>query len=173
MQTEKIIGRVVELLKVRYPTYRLELVGHSLGGAVAALAGLDFKGRGWDVRVTTFGEPKVGNAALAAFFDRKFDGEGYRRVTHLDDPVPLVPLASMGYRQHGHEVFIGRKEMPCGRGDVRRCEGSEDPECSAGSPLGLSLLFPLAGIMAHRDYFHRLGICLPVDERWKVTEDEL
>lgn len=43
--------------------YKLELVGHSLGGAVAGLAGLEFRERGWKGRVTTFGEP-VGDSFL-------------------------------------------------------------------------------------------------------------
>ena len=71
-QTEKIIGGVVGDLLQQHPGYKLELVGHSLGAAVAALAALDFVGRAWgaDIRVTTFGEPKGGNRELAGFLDR-------------------------------------------------------------------------------------------------------
>jgi predicted lipase len=42
-----------------YPDYTLTLVGHSLGGAVAALAGLEAESRGWNPTVTTFGEPRL------------------------------------------------------------------------------------------------------------------
>lgn len=71
-QTEKIIGGVLGDLLQQYPGYKLELVGHSLGAAVAALAALDFAGRAWnaDIRVTTFGEPKGGNKEFAGFLDR-------------------------------------------------------------------------------------------------------
>lgn len=69
-QTEKIISRVVKELREMHPEYQLTLVGHSLGGAVAALAGLDFGGRGWKPRVVTFGEPKVGNKNLAEYFNK-------------------------------------------------------------------------------------------------------
>jgi len=72
VQTEKIIGSVVGDLLQQYPGYKLELVGHSLGAAVAALAALDFSGRSWDadIKVTTFGEPKGGNNEFAGFLDR-------------------------------------------------------------------------------------------------------
>lgn len=48
------------------------LVGHSLGGAVAALAGIEVQLRGWRPQVTTFGEPKVGNEQFVKFFDETF-----------------------------------------------------------------------------------------------------
>jgi len=80
-QTEAIIGDIVDGLVREYPDYKLTLVGHSLGGAVAALAGLDFGGRGYNPIVTTFGEPKVGNSALANFFNKVgFGGLGQRKL---------------------------------------------------------------------------------------------
>ncbi|KAG9801131.1 extracellular lipase, partial [Aureobasidium melanogenum] len=54
----------LEAAVAAYPNYALTLVGHSLGGAVAALAGLELDSRGWNPTVTTFGEPRLGNAAL-------------------------------------------------------------------------------------------------------------
>lgn len=44
--------------------YQLILVGYKFGGAVAALAAVDFEARGWNPQVTTFGQPKVGNGAF-------------------------------------------------------------------------------------------------------------
>jgi hypothetical protein len=69
-QTEKLISPVLEQLLGTFPRYQLTLVGHSLGGAVAGLAGLDFHARGWDPTVTTFGEPKSGNEGLAEFYNK-------------------------------------------------------------------------------------------------------
>lgn len=207
----------------QYPDHRVHLVGHSLGGAVAALAALEVRlGLGWrDVRVTTFGEPRVGNAELVAYLDRAFgllgsreDGTGeggegmrYRRVTHVGDPVPLLPLTEWGYRSHGGEVYIGRSDLPPGRGDLRVCSGDDDPECLGGAETEdwLGWVLGLVGgkkgareevealevmsregiredevgglelgrrwfparlklwqlFFAHRDYFWRLGLCLP------------
>ncbi|KAL7266824.1 hypothetical protein RUND412_010612 [Rhizina undulata] len=147
-QTQKIIGNVVQELVERWGEegYQLTLVGHSLGGAVAALAGLEFVGRGWRPVVTTFGEPK------------KFTPTTYRRLTHVNDPVPLLPFTKWGYSQHAGEHYIPKPDLPFSKEDVRLCEGDEDPTCAAGGGLNAGQLF-----WAHRDYFHRLGLCVPED----------
>lgn len=157
-QTNRLISDVVADLVKLYPQYALTLVGHSLGGAVAALAGLDFAGRGWAPTVTTFGEPRVGNAALAQFLNHQFTPDTFRRVTHSDDPVPLVPLAQWGYAQHGYEYYIAAAQLPYSRCDVRLCDGDEDPTCVARGSVNALQLF-----WAHRDYFHRMGLCVPED----------
>ncbi|PWW72019.1 alpha/beta-hydrolase [Tuber magnatum] len=157
-QSETIIGDIVDELVREYPDYKLTLAGHSLGGAVAALAGLDFKGRGYSPTVTTFGEPKVGNIALARFFNKKFTADTYRRVTHIHDPVPLVPLTQWNYSQHAYEYYISAPQLPYAREDIHLCEGSEDANCIAGGSSNTLQLF-----WAHRDYFHRMGLCVPED----------
>lgn len=146
-----------------HPTYKLTLVGHSLGGAVAALAGLDFKARGWDPRVTTFGEPRIGNKDLALYMNDRFNitshsaTSKFHRVTHIGDPVPLLPLAEWGYSMHSEEIYISEPSLPPSVADIIYCEGDEDAECIAGSArFKLWELF-----FAHRDYFWRLGLCLP------------
>lgn len=186
-----------------HPGYRVHLVGHSLGGAVAALAALELRlGMGWrDVLVTTFGEPRVGNAKLAEYLDRAFglgkderERSAYRRVTHVDDPVPLLPLSEWGYRSHAGEVYISKSSLPPGPEDLKFCRGDNDPECLGGADtedwlgwvlglgrrgkiqeeaddqveaLGLRRRWFPARLklwqlfFAHRDYFWRLGLCLP------------
>lgn len=83
---------ILEDLIDQYPDYQLTLVGHSLGGAVAALASLEFHVRSWNPQVTTFGEPRLGNQPLMNYIDKAFRNQsqqnasdGYRRVTHIDD----------------------------------------------------------------------------------------
>ncbi|KAJ6135999.1 hypothetical protein N7512_001159 [Penicillium capsulatum] len=131
----------------QYPDYKVTLVGHSLGGAVAALAGLEMQLKGWNPTVTTFGEPMVGNEPFAEYLDKRFRmGSGsltddpdnaphhrFRRVTHVDDPVPLLPLAEWGYAPHAGEIFISQHSLPPSLGDVRSCVGSHDSRCIAGS----------------------------------------
>ena len=193
-----IIPHLEELLKI-YPDYQLSLVGHSLGGAVAALASLEFHARGWDPQVTTFGEPRVGNFELTQYIDKAFapypavnTKNMYRRVTHVDDPVPLLPLSEWGYSMHGGEVFISKKDLPPSAADIRHCEGDHDPTCIAGpkgfvgSQAVLKADLDVGGMaitkwwnfgtggfnipkrfriwqifFAHRDYFWRLGLCIP------------
>ncbi|KAL4808564.1 Alpha/Beta hydrolase protein [Aspergillus unguis] len=210
--------------KEQYPDYTLTLVGHSLGGAVAALAGTEMQLRGWDPVVTTFGEPRVGNKAFVEYLDTVFHLDSddardwkFRRVTHANDPVPLVPLEEWGYEMHSGEIYISRAELPFSVEDVRYCEGASDKECIAGAECveatssritpGVGFLGPNApqqvlsppsssssedqqedkGAMgpdvraesrtlwslvpprfrlwelfySHRDYFIRLGLCLP------------
>jgi len=183
----------------QYPEYQMTLVGHSLGGAVAALASLDFEARGWKPQVTTFGEPRIGNVELMRYIDKSFsNGKStnitgrYRRVTHVDDPVPLLPLTEWGYQMHAGEVYISKSNLSPEVKDLRYCDGDEDPECIAGAQTrqkgpslpnieqgqdiegftdwwndtkGLLTVPPRFRIwqlfFAHRDYFWRLGLCLP------------
>ncbi|KAK3355032.1 Alpha/Beta hydrolase protein [Neurospora tetraspora] len=135
--------------RANHPDYPVHLVGHSLGGAVAALAALEIRlSLGWqDVQVTTFGEPRIGNQALVDYLDKAFglDNEDkevkdkdreslpYRRVTHINDPVPLLPLTEWGYRSHAGEVYISKPDLPPAPEDLRLCQGDNDPECMAGA----------------------------------------
>jgi Lipase (class 3) len=179
-----------------YPDYQLTLVGHSLGGAVAALASLEFQARGWEPQVTTYGEPRVGNRAFNSYLDKRFDllGQGsskhsYRRVTHASDPVPLLPLEEWGYHAHAGEVFISKSDLPPGVVDLEHCDGDEDPACIAGPRDGE----PGSGqefeaqhtwrmpdrfkfwqlFFAHRDYFWRLGLCAPQKGGWWSPEQSV
>lgn len=207
----------ITYLREKYPDYQLHLVGHSLGGAVAALAALEFEGLGYSPTVTTFGEPRVGNAGLRDWIDwtfslpsehleggdEKLHAGRYRRITHVDDPVPLLPLQEWGYRTHAGEVYISKASLQPGVSDVRLCFGDEDVNCMAGAEVdeswfnaasdteisdvkinmelfeadhmleGDQMIQKRWGIpiparykiwqlfFAHRDYFWRLGLCVP------------
>ncbi len=171
--------------------YRVQLVGHSLGGAVAALAALEMKAvLGWeDVWVTTFGEPRIGNSGLATFLEMMFDlrpknsasttttagdmdttprPSTYRRVTHKNDPVPLLPISEWGFRSHAGEIYIAKANLSPEPKDVLECKGRSDPGCitgGGGSGTGIGLIPPRLKLwelfFAHRDYFWRLGLCVP------------
>ncbi|KAF3481700.1 feruloyl esterase A [Arthroderma uncinatum] len=205
----EIIPALIKAMK-KHPDYQLVVAGHSLGGAVAALASLEFKLRGWNPHVTTFGEPRVGNQALADYFSKIFglnstarSNEGaatdlhlpYRRITHMDDPVPLLPPSSMDYRMHSGEIFITKVEVPPSIVDLRVCHGPADPTCISKqeeayarqlrsalpwsssslsdddqhplqsddleSEVEARAIKPWELFFAHRDYFHRVGICFP------------
>lgn len=193
-----IIPHLEELVRI-YPNYQLTLVGHSLGGAVAALASLEFHAHGWEPQVTTFGEPRIGNLELMQYIDRAFvpdvgvnSTNMYRRVTHVDDPVPLLPHSEWGYSMHAGEIYISKKNLPPLAADIRHCEGNQDPTCIAGPRKSIVNQAILAAdadfgdmeiskwwnfgdevltkperfriwhlFFAHRDYFWRLGLCIP------------
>lgn len=204
---------------------------------MAALAGLEFSVRGWAPHVTTFGEPRVGNAALAEFINDRFglvrdDGHddtdlwrdvprrgsgSFRRVTHANDPVPLLPFGEWGYASHAGEIYISKVDLPPNVADLQTCQGNNDPTCIAGadsdsdmqtleSDVGTvpaavpedsgvekgyetryqaqnQIPMSLTGIprrlrlwelfFAHRDYFWRLGVCLPqFGEGGRTDEDQ-
>lgn len=144
--------------------YRLEFVGHSLGGAVAGLAGLEFRERGWEGRVTTFGEPRIGNANLSQYINLLLPPPTYRRITHKSDPVPLLPFSKWGFVHHATEYFIEKVDLPPTPDDVRVCEGDEDENCAASGSVNMLQL-----LWSHRDYFNRLGLCVP--DGWRRVLD--
>lgn len=197
-----------------YPSYNLIVVGHSLGGAVALLAALEFAALSWNPQVTTFGEPRVGNGAFVEHVNEKLvhgnhhDDSAtrieiarriesgntvealtpYRRVTHIGDPVPLLPLTEWGYRPHAGEIYISKPSLAPLPTDVHFCHGNADSDCIAG-PDDSSVAsegfgdresrsrIPQPGytlrklFFAHSDYFWRLGLCVPGGSPcdWKVT----
>lgn len=173
LNTRKVILPYVAEALEKYPNYKLVLVGHSLGGAVATLGGLDFKARGWDPHVTTFGEPRLGNEHLNKYINERFNitsdeaANRFHRVTHAGDPVPLLPLAEWGYSMHSEEIFISETDLPFSIADIKYCDGDEDKHCIAGSDedkpaWGVPTRFKFWQLFfAHRDYFWRLGLCLP------------
>ena len=138
-------------LRRKFPDYQLHLVGHSLGGAVAALAALEFDRLGHNPTITTFGEPRVGNAGLRNWIDwtfslpsehltsagesNKYQAGRYRRITHVDDPVPLLPLQEWSYRAHSGEVYISNPALQPRVSDLRLCYGDEDVNCIAGAEV--------------------------------------
>jgi hypothetical protein len=211
--TRGLIIPHLKRLHESHPSYQLHLVGHSLGGAVAALAGLETHVLGWNPTVTTFGEPRIGNIGLNQYLDELFNlnsggrskepdweneiknmnNSRYRRLTHIHDPVPLLPLTEWGYHMHAGEIYISRPDLQPSVPDLYLCSGDEDPQCIFGAeaeaPFGItpgnattmsgsSMSMLSEGevksrwglperyrmwqlFFAHRDYFWRLGLCVP------------
>lgn len=103
--------------------------GHSLGGALATLAALDLKMtlNLTDVRVITFGSPRVGNHVFTKWFEDTV-GPSWR-FTHDRDIVPSVPPGYMGFHHLAHEIWVVDLLLE-GRTLVGVCDGSgEDPRC--------------------------------------------
>lgn len=103
--------------------------GHSLGGALATLAALDLKMslNLSDVRVITFGSPRVGNHVFTKWFEEVV-GPSWR-FTHDRDIVPSVPPGYMGFHHLAHEIWVVDLLLE-GRTLVGVCDGSgEDPRC--------------------------------------------
>lgn len=86
----------------------VSVTGHSLGGAMATVAGLlrPF------CEVVTFGEPRVGRG-----LDDAFAAQRHVRYVNGRDLVPRMPPRLLGYRHHGEPVVITDPDGPSARYD--------------------------------------------------------
>ncbi|KAJ2725201.1 hypothetical protein GGI07_001463 [Coemansia sp. Benny D115] len=98
----------INRLAAEYPEYTIALVGHSLGGARAALCLLDLSIQYPELLprlgLYTQGQPRTGNKAFANAID-SLKVPKYREVYEYDI-APHVPLVAMGYFHHMSEVWI-------------------------------------------------------------------
>lgn len=127
---QKIINATisqVKSLKSKFPSYKVLVAGHSLGGALATLAAVDLFVAGISpVRMFNFGSPRVGDNTFAAWVSSTVPD--HSRVTHCKDEVPHLP--SSGTVQHfthiNGEYFQADKTNIA----LTTCTGYEDPKCS-------------------------------------------
>lgn len=108
----------------------LLVTGHSLGGALAAVAMMDLALDNYTVaRGYTFGQPRVGDPTFAAAFRQALGDVPIFRVTQSGDPVPLLPKAGR-FEHVGQELYF-----ESGSSSYRVCkvpEAGEDPACAIG-----------------------------------------
>ncbi len=90
------IEQRVEMVAASVSSLPFMATGHSLGGALACLAGTRFP---FD-RIVTFGAPRVGLGLESIFRARE-----YRRIVNGRDPVCWIPLP-IGYRHHGDATVL-------------------------------------------------------------------
>jgi len=104
------------------------VTGHSLGGALATLAALDLRvNLGLpDVRVVSFGSPRVGNYVFSKWFEKEIGP--HWRFSHNRDIVPSVPPGYMGFHHVPNEVWV--VDVLSHRTLVGVCDGTgEDAKC--------------------------------------------
>ncbi|KAJ6838216.1 lipase-like [Iris pallida] len=136
----------VQRTKELYGDLRVMVTGHSMGGAMASFCALDLTvNQGLrDVRLMTFGQPRVGNAVFASYFNKHVSNAF--RVTNGHDMVPHLPpyysyFPQKTYHHFAREVWLHN----AGLGSPvlvteKICDGTgEDPNCSR-SVSGNSIL---------------------------------
>lgn len=74
-----------------------------LGAAIASLAAADLRTQNYNAILYAYAAPRVANKPLAKFITDQ--GNNYR-FTHRDDPVPKLPLLTMGYVHISPEYYI-------------------------------------------------------------------
>jgi hypothetical protein len=107
-----------KLQNVRGPLF---LTGHSLGGALAILAGARLGRDGVKRAVYAYGTPRVGNSD---FVNQYPSSVTVHRVINDDDAVATVPPALLGYRHVGEARVI-----------------TEDGKLIVGQPMKVPALF--------------------------------
>ena len=114
------------------PGYSLVVTGHSLGGAVATLAGVGLRRAGFSCDVYTYGSPRIGNTEFATFASNQ-NGLIYR-VTHTDDPVLRLPLMTLDYRHTDVQYWLSSGEyykVNYELADIQVCLGIDNSDCNA------------------------------------------
>lgn len=100
------VSRSVRNVLWRHPGAPVYCAGHSLGAALATIAALDLRKVVGipDVRLYTFGSPRVGNYIFARWFQTIVTE--HWRFTHNRDIVPSVAPTYMGFWHISREVWI-------------------------------------------------------------------
>ncbi len=142
-------------MKMTNPDYRLVILGHSLGGAVAQLAGLEFYTSTEELPlIVTWGSPQVGNKKFVDYLNRKthvessfhsLDGSakslsGNIRNQHVNDTIPVL-LASF-YNHGGVEVWIAKAEAGPSPNEIAICDPSSTISSNVCGGFPKSLIVP-------------------------------
>ncbi|KAH6906313.1 lipase [Coprinopsis sp. MPI-PUGE-AT-0042] len=119
------------------PDYKIVVTGHSLGGAVASIAAISLKTAlpSTDMKLFTYGQPRVGNKAFARLVEHKVGIGNIFRATHTWDGVPTIlpkGVTSIGYRHFANEYW--NHQDPASPQNTRKCMGGDDPTCSDSIP---------------------------------------
>lgn len=143
---DDIIKELKEVV-AQNPEYELVVVGHSLGAAIATLAATDLRGKGYpSAKLYAYASPRVANAALAKYITAQ--GNNFR-FTHTNDPVPKLPLLSMGYVHVSPEYWItSPNNATVSTSDIKVIDGDVSFDGNTGTGLPL-----LTDFEAHIWYF--------------------
>lgn len=134
-----------------FPSYKITAAGHSLGGAIAALAAAQLRNYGLKVALYSFGSPRIGGSKISSYISNQPGGTF--RVTHWNDPVPKVPLLTMEYVHLSPEYYINKpNKQAVGAGDVQVFAGAAN--IFKGNQAWLTI-----DIEAHRWYFGSMYSC--------------
>lgn len=177
---EPQIFPTLESLMEVFPNYKLLVTGHSMGGSLAILTGLEFALMGYDPLIVAYGNPKVSNALLSDYMDSLFLTDhierviqeeheltsGCIRVVHNGDLVPMFPPGGAKFVQSGLEFFINKEELPHPKTSVEYLGKADAITHDASFKLQDLFSFDIDRIFhleQHREYFHNIGQCNDIE----------
>lgn len=103
---------IINRIRENSPQKKIVFCGHSLGGAMASIAALEFALEKKEIPTCiTFGTPKVFSKRTADEFDRLVD---CKRVIDTKDHAGFYPLAKLGYKHAGIELSTDRGHIAAG-----------------------------------------------------------
>ncbi|KAI4157306.1 MAG: hypothetical protein LQ342_008395 [Letrouitia transgressa] len=139
-----------------YPSYKLVVTGHSLGGAVASIAAAEIRNLGTNASLYTYGQPRIGEEEVNQFITNQNKGGNYR-VTHTNDIVPKlpgqdIPFFPFHFKHISPEYFITSDNgVEVKKEDIKVCEGIGTRDCNAGTTN--------SSTEAHGWYFNAISAC--------------
>ncbi|KAL3464320.1 Alpha/Beta hydrolase protein [Aspergillus heterothallicus] len=157
------LARPLEDAHMKYPSYRIIMTGHSLGGALATMYAVFLRALEVYVDLYTFGAPSVGNEAFADAITTEWQGFGVNyRVTHADDEVSKIlyklsrdsftSLIVPEYSQSSPEYWITSAHgHPVTTADIQVIEGVNNVTGNLGGGFG--------NIQDHRWYMGNTSVC--------------
>ena len=158
IESERVqLHETVRLYLEKHPNANIFIVGHSLGGALATLYGIDLAltVTNWadiilhtPIQVRAYESPRIGNPSFANAVHTLKNLEIWRTVNE-DDTIPHTPPTWLDYQHVGTEFWIRKVGHGQYKNGIWKCRSDlgEDPLCSA------SLKAPIAGERAHIDMF--------------------
>ncbi|KKA27795.1 hypothetical protein TD95_003567 [Thielaviopsis punctulata] len=151
-ETKDAVMSGIAAATAEFPSYKIIVTGHSLGGAMATLATAYLRNAFYKLDLYTYGSPRVGNLMFVQLVTNQLGSEN--RVTKLDDPVPRLPPIFTGYYHTSPEYWIDEgadDSVNTTASEITMCDGYANTNCNGGQ-LGLS-------IDAHLTYFQHTGAC--------------
>lgn len=149
---KKEILESLKRLTGQHADYKVVVVGHSLGAAVATVAAADLRTQGYEATLYAYASPRVGNQKLAEFITNQ---KNNYRFTHQNDPVPKLPLLGMLYKHVSPEYWITSDDnTTVTASDVQVLEGTVNMKGNTGTGLPL-----LTDFSAHHWYFEQADAC--------------
>lgn len=135
------------------PTYGVVVVGHSLGGAIAAIAAAEIRNSGTDSDLYTYGQPRIGGYTVSNYITNQNKGGNFR-TTHYDDPVPRLPPIALGFVHISPEYYISTgNEIPVTSNDITKLTGFINLSGNTGN-IGSG-----TDLTAHGFYFNNVSAC--------------
>ncbi|KAK0121841.1 hypothetical protein ONS95_010121 [Cadophora gregata] len=155
---ESIVTNSVLRAVIEHPGYRVIATGHSLGGALAALAATSLRNGGMSVDLYTYGQPRLGFDSISNYITNQAPAKGNNyRVTNTNDIVPQLPQHKAGGWDHfSPEYHVKSSNIPVTGQYITEYTGLFNESGNAGADWPENI----EGLKnAHTKYFGNITDC--------------